>query len=721
MSSVAPIKDLAVILSAAALVTLLFRKLRQPVVLGYILAGILISPKTSSLHLISDLSNTRVWADLGVIFLMYSVGLEFTFQKLVRVGLVSLITALIEILSMGALGFLCGRWLGWPLSECIVLAGMLSISSTTVIVKALDELGLKTKRFAEVVYGVLVVEDLVAILFIVSLSMLTLRSIPLSSDMLFASLKLFFVIVSWFLAGYFLVPSFLRYTNRLLDSETLVVFSTGFCLCLAVMAASSGYSLVLGAFIMGSILAASPLSERIGELIRPLRDLFVAIFFVTVGMMVDMKALGQHPEKIVFLAVITVACKGSAAAIGALTSGESIHNALRTGLSLAQIGEFSFIIAGLGYSLGLASESLFTMAVAISAITSFTAPYSIRFSEKVAQWADKVLPDSLKNRLAAYAAWVRRPGDRFDRRQFYRRLLRFVLNGVLVTLVFQLVKQYGLPFLEGWMTKGASLSAVVLSFLLASPFIWGMFFAFRPKVQLIQDTPLLEFYVCEFLTVIWLGLLTDVFLQTAASFLITLTFLVILFLSSRAGLEKSYRWFEGQLLSNLTPSASEQTKSLANLLAPWDLHLVRVKVHPNSQLAGLALVDAGIRVRYGVNVVIIHRGVKAIVNPEADERLYPGDELLVLGTDEQIDSLRDAAEGVMLREQAMRRLSDYSLKRLFVGDSNLYAGQRLRDSGLREIGALVVGLERGSYREINPAADTLLKQGDVLWIVSDKD
>ena len=374
------IQDLALILVIAGITTLLFKKLKQPLALGYILAGLLVGPNFSLLPTISDMDGVKVWADIGVIFLLFSLGLEFSFKKLAKVGGTAGITGLFEIICMMLLGYISGWLLGWPVMDRIFLGGIIAISSTTIIIRAFDELGVKTKKFASLVYGILVVEDLIAVLLMVLLSTLAVSRESAGAEMLQSVLKLILFLFLWFMTGIFLLPRFLKWTAKLINDETLLIISLGLCFLMVVLATYAGFSAPLGAFITGSALAGTNQAEKIQVLLQPLKSLFGAIFFVSVGLLIDPALLMQYIVPVIILSLVVILGKTVNVTAGALIARQPLQDALPAGMSMAQIGEFSFIIATLGLSLNVTGEYLYPIAVGVSVITTFSTPYMIRLS-----------------------------------------------------------------------------------------------------------------------------------------------------------------------------------------------------------------------------------------------------------------------------------------------------------------------------------------------------
>ncbi|MCI7002452.1 MAG: cation:proton antiporter, partial [Prevotella sp.] len=374
------VKDLALILVVAAFVTLIFKRLKQPLVLGYIVAGFLVSPQMPYTMSVMDRANVQMWADIGVIFLLFSLGLDFSFKKIVKMGMAPVIAACTIIFCMMMAGIVVGKAFGWTHMDSIFLGGMLAMSSTTIIYKAFDDMGLRQQRFAGMVMSVLILEDVLAIVMMVMLSALASGSNPDGGEMIGSVMKIGFFLVLWFVVGIFAVPLFLRLTRKLINNETLLIVSLGLCCLMAVVSTKVGFSSAFGAFVMGSILAETIEAGKIEKLVAPVKDLFGAIFFVSVGMLVDPKIIVSYALPIGALVLTILVGQAVFGTFGFLIGGQSLKSAMRCGFSMAQIGEFSFIIASLGVSLKVTGEFLYPVVVAVSVITTFLTPYMIRFS-----------------------------------------------------------------------------------------------------------------------------------------------------------------------------------------------------------------------------------------------------------------------------------------------------------------------------------------------------
>ncbi|MDE6511545.1 MAG: cation:proton antiporter, partial [Muribaculaceae bacterium] len=397
------ILDLAWILVLAAIATLVFKKLKQPVVLGYILAGFLASPNFVYLPSISNLENIEVWADLGIVVLMFSLGLEFSFKKLMNSGSSAIITALIIIVGMTLAGFGVGYMLHLNTINCIFLGGMISMSSTTIILKAFTDLGLKQQKFASMVLAVLIIEDLFAVLMLVLLSSFAMGDVQ-GSELIFSIAKLCFFLIIWFVVGVYVLPSFLERVSSFLNSETLLVVSMGLCFMMAAFSVMCGFSLELGAFVMGSILAGTVFAERMEHVIAPVKDLFGAVFFISVGMMVQPAVIATYYPQVLLLAAVVIVGMIIFGTIGMLVTGQTLRVAIQSGFSLTQIGEFSFIIASLGMGLGVLDASLYPIIVAVSVITIFTTPYFIKLSNPAYRFVEKHLPSKLSFLIDRYSS-----------------------------------------------------------------------------------------------------------------------------------------------------------------------------------------------------------------------------------------------------------------------------------------------------------------------------
>lgn len=726
------IEDLGLILMAAATVTLIFKRLKQPVVLGYLIAGFIVGPHFKFLPSVQDPTNVSIWAEIGVIFMLFGLGLEFSFKKLAKVGKSASITALFEILAMLGAGYLAGQLLNWSKMDSLFLGGILSISSTTIIVRAFDELGLKGKNFVSLVFGVLVVEDLIAILLLVLLSSVAATQTLSGVELAISSLRLGFFLVLWFLLGIYLLPIFLKKTRDLLSNETLLVVSIGLCLMMVVIATKAGFSPALGAFVMGSILAETPKGHQIERLILPVKDLFSAVFFVSVGMLINPHVLVEYWDVILLMSAITIIGKTLSTSLGALISGQSIRSSVQSGLSLAQIGEFSFIIATLGMTLKVTSPFLYPIAVTISAVTTFSTPYLIQVSGPLAEWVERKLPVGIKESLSRYEITMSTNSDASVLTLLWHEYgLKILLNMVVVIAITLLFGGLIIPNLGDAFQFGAvTIVECAFVLILCAPFLWAIFLG-KPahtgayKADVVEQLRRLQFGIVVVRFLIGCSLIAFVvscftsMLAVSGILLITVTALVIFFFSRFS--EPIYKRIERRFISNLTANerAEIELKAKIPVLAPWNANLVEFTVSANSPLIAKTLQDSGIKEQFGVTVAMIERGGHRIHAPKRGDLLLPGDKVFVIGTEDQLLAVRPVIEKAPALD--VTHSSHFGLSSLVLTDRYPFVGKSIRDCGLREaVEGLIVGIEREGQRYLSPDSNMTLLPGDLVWLVGDK-
>ncbi len=714
------IADLALILGAAGAVSLLFKRLKQPLVLGYIIAGLLVGPNFPLFPTIIETENIRTWADIGVVFLLFSLGLEFSFKKLIKVGGVSAVTAFIEVGATMLIGYLLGNLLGWSGMDSLFLGGILAIASTTIIIRAFDELGVKSQKFTGIVLGVLVVEDLVAVVLMVILSTVAISQTFAGGEMIASLVKLVFFLTIWFLAGIFFIPTFLKKAKKLMNDETMLIVSLALCLVMVILATEVGFSSALGAFIMGSILAETVHAEKIEHLVKPVKDLFGAVFFVSVGMLIDPQILVRYTLPIAAATFVLIFGKPLFVTIGALITGQPLKTSLQAGMSLSQIGEFSFIIATLGVSLKVTSDFLYPVAVAVSVITAFTTPYMIKLSSPVYTFIEKLLPARWKESLEKYNAQTRTANVASDWRKVLRSYtINMIVFSVVIITIILLSTRYLAIIFEGY-RWGMSITASI-SLLMLAPFLWALSLRRTQqeayaRVLLQKKGPLIVLELSRIaLSVFFIGFLLDrLFSPTTALAAGVVIILILIAFSKR--LESFYSRIELRFLNNL--NERERNKPV---LAPWDTHLADFIIPSGYEGVGKTLQELGLREQYGVNIAKIERDVFIIVAPGRDEKLYPNDHISVIGTDAQLEDFKAAIEpkdGVINDYLAAKQ--QITLKQLSVGDESELIGQSIRKSGIRELTkGLVVGVEREGLRSLNPESDFVFKAGDIVWMVGD--
>nr|WP_199157093.1 cation:proton antiporter [Pedobacter sp. ASV2] len=721
------IADLGLILAAAGITTLIFKKIKQPLVLGYIIAGLLVGPYLDFLPTVTDRKSIEIWGEIGVIFLLFSLGLEFSFKKLVKVGGAASITAIVKVLFVLGSGYLVGKLMGWSDMNSLFLGGILSISSTMITIKAFEELGIKHKKFAGLVFGVLIVEDLVAILLLVLFSTVAVSQQSAGPEMLQSILKLGFFLILWFLGGIFLIPSFLKATKKLMNDETMLVVSLALCLIMVILADKVGFSAALGAFIMGSILAETTQAERIEHLTKSVKDLFSAVFFVSVGMLIDPSMLIKYAVPIIIVTLVIVIGKIISTILGALLSGQPLKTSVQAGMSLAQIGEFSFIIASLGLSLKVTSDFLYPIAVAAAAITTFTTPYLIKLSEPFYNLLVKILPKKWQDGIDRYSSST----EGITKLSDWRILLRSyafntIIHSVIIIAIIFLANRFIQPFMAQHFTNEltATIISVIISFILMAPFLWAL------SIRRIQKTayshlwlnkkytrgPLIAIEVFRIALGIFLvGFLMYEFFDTWVAAGIALALIILVMIVFSRKLQSFYNKLEKRFILNLNARENQKPDIL-----PWDTHLTEIKVSPESEVVGKTLSELMIREKYGVNIAMIERGKTAIPTPGREERLYPNDKLLLIGADDQLAAVKNLLEVELPEIEAESNFPDkeMTLQKVVVNAESPVYGLSIRNAGIREKAqALIVGIERGAERILNPSSDFVFDNGDVIWIV----
>ncbi len=719
------IADLGLILAAAGITTLLFKKIKQPLVLGYIIAGLFVGPYIKIIPTVSDSKSIIIWGEIGVIFLLFSLGLEFSFKKLVKVGGTASITAIVKVLFIILVGFLVGKALGWNNMDSIFLGGIISISSTMIAIKAFEELNVKHKKFAGLVVGVLIVEDLVAILLLVLFSTMAVSQQSAGPELIKSIVKLGFFLVLWFIGGIFLVPTFLKNTKKLMNDETMLVVSLALCLVMVILADKAGFSPALGAFIMGSILAETTQAERIEHLTKSVKDLFAAIFFVSVGMLINPSVLLTYALPIFVITLVIIAGKILFTILGALLAGQPLKTAVQAGMSLAQIGEFSFIIATLGVSLKVTSDFIYPIAVAAAAITTFTSPYLIKLSEPFYQFLTRKLPVKWIAGIERYSSSTEGITTLSDWKILLKSYIsNTIIHAVIITSIILLTARYLNPFIQNQLESGinSTIISVTISLALMAPFLWAL------SIKRIQRTayshlwlnkkytrgPLIAIEMSRIiLGIFFVGLLMYEFFETWVATFIALGLIILVMVIFSRKLQAFYTQLENRFMLNL----NDRENSKPNIL-PWDTHLTEITVAPESDLVGQTLVDLKMREQYGINIAMIERGKITISTPNREERLYPNDKLLIIGTDEQLALVKPLFEGNLEESITEFPKQDMSLQKVVVNSKSIIYGQSIRESGIREqTQGLVVGIERKGERILNPDSDLIFENDDIVWIV----
>lgn len=719
------ISDLGLILITAAVAVLLFKLIKQPLVLGYLIAGFLAGPHFVFFPSVQDFHSVEVWAEIGVIILLFSLGLEFSFKKLVKVGGTASITAGVKIAITIGLGFLAGKALGWTTMDSIFLGAILSISSTLIIIKAFDELGIKQLKFAGIVMGTLIVEDIVAILMMVLLSTIAVSQQFAGAELFESVLKLLFFLILWFVAGIFFIPTLLKKAQKLFTDETILIVSLALCLMMVILANIAGFSPALGAFIMGSIIAETTQAERIEHVVKPVKDLFGAVFFVSVGMMINTDTLVQYAWPVIIITLITIFGKAFGGIIGVLVSGQPLKQSVQAGMSLAQIGEFSFIIATLGITLKVTSDFLYPIIVAVSAITTFTTPYMIKSSDRLYRILERMLPQRFLGSIENYSLNAQKIRTASSWQVVFRKnLIHIIIHSVIIIAIILMADRFVVPLAAKivfgkYIVAGATL-------LLLLPFLWALS-ARRVASEAMEELkkerkligPVTIIIISRVvLTFLYMGFFLNIFFTFTLT-IISLLVVITLALSFPRKIQQWYIKLEGHFIKNFNSREIMEAQANKSDLTPWDGHMTIFEVPQESTFSGKKLVDLKLREQLGVNIAIIKRGELTINVPGREEVIFPGDILYVIGTDEQVTNF-----GAYLAENNMKPGDNEQseiILRHFDLQNPLIIGKTIKESQLRErTDGLIVGLERNGERMINPESHLILEAGDILWIVGDK-
>ncbi|MBQ3698539.1 MAG: cation:proton antiporter [Prevotella sp.] len=735
------INDLAYILISAGIVTIIFKKLKQPLVLGYIVAGFLVSPHMPYTASVVDTENVHLWADIGVMFLLFSLGLDFSFKKILKMGASPIISTTTIIFCMSMLGVLVGRLFEWPRMDCIFLGGMLAMSSTTIIYKAFDDLGLRQQQFAGIVMSVLILEDILAIVMMVMLSAIASGNNPDGGQMLGSVVKIGFFLVLWLVVGIFAVPEFLRRVRKLINSEVLLIVSLGLCCAMAVFSTKVGFSSAFGAFIMGSILAETIEAEHIEKIVEPVKNLFGAIFFVSVGMLVDPQILIDYALPILALVLTILIGQSVFGTISFMLGGESLKSAMRCGFSMAQIGEFSFIIASLGLALDVISDFLYPVVVAVSVITTFLTPYMIRLATPAYNSLEKRLPNKIIKLLNHLS--MSHPNTT-EKSKWKHLLTQMAVNtliySILTSAVIAVMFTFFLPFmrsvLPGWdLHWYANAITGIVTILLISPFLRAMVMKKNRSEEFrilwaesnINRLPLLFtilvriviavafiFYICHYLS------------RLSGAIMITIGLVAVaLMIVSRSVKQRSIK-LERLFILNLRSRDIEaqvhgkKRPLYEGKLLDRDVHISELAIPMNSQWMGSTLKQLDLGRKYGVHVSSILRANFRLNIPDGDYVIFPGDKLQVIGSDEQLTKFAHAVETEVIGEDFDLENREMKLRQLILGNGSRFIGKTLKESGIRNLySCMVIGLEEGKENLSPVIPNRRFEEGDILWVVGE--
>lgn len=734
------ITDLAIILASAGVMTLVFKRLKQPLVLGYIVAGIIAGPHFPLTPTVMDSGNIQTWADIGVVFLLFALGLEFSFKKLMKVGGPAIIAALTIIFGMVMLGYLVGIAMGWKQMDSIFLGGMLSMSSTSIIYKAFEDLGLRTQRFTGLVLGILVIEDLVAIVLMVVLSTMAVSQNFEGVDMFYSIGKLMFFLLLWFLTGIYIIPTFFRRTRLLMGDETMLIVSLGLCLLMVAFATYVGFSSALGAFVMGSILAETVEAETIERLVRPVKDLFAAIFFVSVGMMVDPNMIIQYIVPIVIIILTVVIGQSTFGTCGVMLAGQPLKTALQSGFCLTQIGEFAFIIAGLGTSMGVTSNFLYPIVVAVSVITTFLTPYMIRAAGPAYPFVDRHLPRKWKRILEHYSLGTRTVNHESNWKSLLTSLIRItVIYSVIIIAILIVALNILVPLVKAHFPGNwGSLLCAVAILLLMAPFLRAIVAKKNHSAEFqslwadgnFNRAYLVSLVVFRFvLVIVYIMIVMMSLFKASIAILLGVACVVTALIFYSRYLKKQSIQIERNFLRNFRVremyarrAGAKVPPRFAGRLLSRDLHLSDFVIPAESLWAGKTLAELQLATRFDIMVVAIFRGQTCLNIPGGKERIYPQDRIQVIGSDEQLERFGTTLQSMTIPpSDTDLTQSEMCLKQFIVTKDSLYNGKSIRESGIRDVHhCVVVGVERGKSSLRNPDADTVFQEGDWVWVVGEE-
>lgn len=722
------ILDLAFILLLGSVVTVLFKWIKQPVVLGYIVAGFLASPNFKYLPTVASEDNIDFWAEIGIVVLLFSLGLEFSFKKLVNTGGSAIVTALIIVSGMMGAGYVAGHAMGFSSINCLFLGGMLSMSSTTIIIKAFTDMGLKQTKFASMVLAVLIVEDLFAVVMMVILSSIAINNSVEGVDLALSIAKLVFFLVIWFLVGVYMLPSLFNSIKRFLNNETMLIISMGLCLGMAVFSVYCGFSMALGAFVMGSILAGTIYAERIEHVVTPVKDLFGAVFFISVGMMVNPDIIVQYWMPILILSLVVIFGMIVFGTFGMLVTGQTLKVAIQSGFSLTQIGEFAFIIATLGMSLGVLDPSIYPIVVAVSVLTTFTTPMFIKVSGPAYSFIEKRLPDRLKFLIDRYhkSATTEQASGTTWHARIGRQIFRTILYCIVLVAITLVSNVWFEPWLHSIVPSWSSLLTMTATFLAMSPFLMMLIMPLSRTIGRLkngdasasQTIPNIVLGIFNFIIALYF-IIHVISINSSLKIGLCVALAVILLILTLFSRRVKSRMatIETRFLDNL--NERELNRSGRNRSLVSDLHLAYVTVGNACDHVGNRLKDWDIRQRYGVNIVNIQRGNNTYPIPSADMRIFPGDTIGLIGNDESLSMVVPIIEA-NTTPQTPSNSSSFKLFNMILNDGSPLIGKTPRTSHLRaQYDALIVAVQRND-EFIDQDPNLIFAPGDILWIVGDQ-
>ena len=733
------IGDLAYILICAGLVTLLFKRLGQPLVLGYIVAGFVAGPHMSFTPTVGDTGSIQTWADIGVIFLMFTLGLEFSVKKIFKMGIRPVVAACVVMFCMMSLGDLVGHLLGWSSINSLFLGGMLAMSSTTIIYKAFDDLGLRQKKFAGEVLSVLILEDILGILLMVVLSAVAVSRHLEGMSLALSLMKLAFFLILWFTIGVFVLPIFLKKSQRWMSGETILIVSVGLCFALVALAAKVGYSSALGAFMMGSIMAETTHAETIERVVAPVKDLFGAIFFVSVGMLVDPAIIVAYWPAVCVITLTIIFGQMIFGTLSFVLSGESLRTAMQCGFSLTQIGEFAFIIASMGISLGVMSDFLYPVVVAVSVVTTFLTPYMIKAALPAYSMLARLIPERALNRLDS-----RGSAGNESRSEWHTLLHALAMQTIIYFTLSVAVATLSLgafvPLLRAVLGLYAgSALALLLTLALLSPLLRAIVMRKNHSLewQSITKRGRIPRMWLRLTLVIRAALATAVVWYVvhlispfggnlrhvvhAALALLSVMLCVWSRWVKWCSIRLERRFVENLRMREVSASRRSATPGYAGRLLSHNMHLAHVTLPAGSAMGGQTLEHLALGRRYGIHVAAIVRGSLRLNIPDGSTKLFPGDTIEAIGDDQSLGRLAERIEAHVVNLPPDDESHRLSLQRYIVGQDCPVCGRTLGQSRLRDKYRLMaVGFEDedGSIDAASPSR--LISEGDTLWIIGEE-
>lgn len=739
------VNDLALILVVAGITTLIFKWLKQPLVLGYIVAGFLVSPQMPYTMSVMNRENVQSWADIGVIFLLFSLGLDFSFKKIIKMGVGPVISALTIIFCMMMTGIAVGHIFSWGEMDCMFLGGMLAMSSTTIIYKAFDDMGLRQQQFAGMVMSVLILEDILAIVMMVMLSAVARGSTPDGGQLLYSVLSIAFFLILWFVVGIFAIPAFLRKMRPVMTDETMLIVAIGLCCLMAVVSSQVGFSSAFGAFVMGSILAETVEADKIIRIVEPVKNFFGAVFFVSVGMLVEPPVLVEYSVPIIALVLTILVGQSVFGSLGYLLGGQPLKSAMRCGFSMAQIGEFAFIIASLGLSLGVISHFLYPVVVAVSVITTFLTPYMIRFAIPCYQFLEHRLPPRVTKVLNNITLGNHSHTSVSNTRALWRSLLSQMalttaIYSIISVSVLLLMLTFFLPFirhmLTGWHWT-ANFICGTITVVLMSPFLraivmkknhsdelralWHENILNRVAIVLLILIKVaiacsFVFYLCNYLS-----RFTDTVMLSIAMILV---FMMVFSPSIKRNSIRLERLFMKNLRSrDIEAQVRGRKRPLyEHRLLDRDVHLADFDVPMDSLWTGRSLSALELRKRFGVHVSSIYRAGHRLNIPSGNSYVYPGDRLQVIGSDEQLAKFGAALRDEVMDEDIDIEKREMKLRQIVLHEGSPFIGKTIGESGIRNrYSCMVVGTEEGEENLTPVDPFRRFEDGDILWVVGEEE